>query len=218
MDEDQLVSSNSNTTEEVDDEDEKRSRPAPRVSNEDRIVYEVTAIKYTLPNNELFSQKDRDKNVNENHPDEFIFKYANKNSTLPPSVSTSTSVKKLIHLSTKKFYRRIPNIDKIIYLNSSSGDIYLLEQPDREQIMNIRFNVYVKDGGDSSSVDNLNNSVPVVVEIIDINDSRPQCSSQKTLMQVRNAYKREKSSPPPPPMVVSNKPLDIYSLKVCFLR
>jgi hypothetical protein len=203
---------------------EETARPSQSAtnSNDDRVVYEVTAIKYTLPNNEHVNSETSANTYAKDQ--EFIFKYNSlgevSNSTLLPlSVSTSTSVKKLIRLTTKKFYRRIPNIEKLIFLNATTGDIYLLEQPDREQILNIRFHVYVRDMAGQVNPKTLNNSVPVQIEIIDINDSRPQCISQRGAIQMRHAAsanKRDKSgdSQAYNHMVVSSKPIDIYSLQV----
>lgn len=213
-------------------------------SSNDQAVYEVTAIKYTLPDNEQTNKSSSSQTGGENKQDEFIFKYNNilgggnnKNSSLPPSISTSTSVKKLIRLTTKKFFRRITNLDRLVHLNSTTGDIYLLDQLDREQIVSLRFNVYVKDNPKSTRhhhhqnsgatvVKPLNNSVPVLVEIIDVNDSRPQCMSQRASILARaSSSKRDKStggaatssrisSSDKSSSVAFDKPIDVLSLQV----
>ncbi len=78
-------------------------------------------------------------------------------------------------------HRHIKNIEEIVFVNSSNGKIYLLKGIDREQITAIRFNLYVTDRRNLKLTgwpnEPLINQVPVVIEFIDINDSKPVCSN-----------------------------------------
>jgi hypothetical protein len=209
------------------------SSPPQSELDPDRIVYEVTAIKYTLPGNSNSNIDNHTANepstFNNNNTisqeDEFVFKYTNKRvnaslsttTSLLSAASTSTSVKRLIGVSSKRFYRRIGHhLHKTVFLNASTGDLFLLEQPDRERTLSMRFRVYVRDAG------GLNNSVPVHVEVVDINDSRPQCVSQRGGSLLSNVNKRnnnnnneeDSESSDKASQAASSKPLDIYALQV----
>lgn len=97
---------------------------------------------------------------------------------------------------TPRFFKLIHNINNVVHINETNGDIYLLQQFDRELITHIYFTVFVSDrlgskklGGESA----LSNSVPVVIEFIDINDSKPQCNNVELKHEHDNSYRREKS-------------------------
>lgn len=90
----------------------------------------------------------------------------------------------------------IEDISNYVYVNSSTGALYLLANFDREKVLSMRFTVFVRDRRRSSFVDTaaaaavvpntLTNQVQVTVEFIDINDSKPTCISHMTPSSNRN--------------------------------
>lgn len=89
-------------------------------------------------------------------------------------------------------YQSVKNMNEIIYVNATSGKIYLLKGIDREQITHLRFNLYVSDRRGSKQTgwpnEPLTNMVPVSIEFIDINDSKPQCSNLDLLPSMEQNY------------------------------
>ncbi|CAF0897028.1 unnamed protein product [Brachionus calyciflorus] len=104
----------------------------------------------------------------------------------------------IIDLSKKKVLKQIEDLDEIIHVDPTTGSIYLMDELiDREQILNIKFKIYAKNKRDTPWP-SLNSSVPIVIEIDDINDSKPTC------IGLTNNYDDTLSN---------NKTIDSFSLK-----
>ena len=112
--------------------------------------------------------------------------------------------KKSINQTNPKYrsLKMIENIYDFIHVNSSNGNIYLLKKIDREEITKIKFHLYVSDceGNAVDHSSNGNYSVPVVIEIVDINDSKPQCKGSPYLISTNENLSK------------FSKPLEIYSV------
>lgn len=84
----------------------------------------------------------------------------------------------------RRLFKLIDNLDKYVYVNPETGSIYLINRIDREQILSIRFYLFVSDRMGEIAYDTenvaLKNSVPVVIEIEDVNDSQPVCFPQSS--------------------------------------
>ena len=78
---------------------------------------------------------------------------------------------------SRRLFRLIDDLDKYVHVNPQTGTIYLVNRIDREQILAIRFYLFVSDNKGVSTT-SLTNSVPITIEIEDVNDSQPVCSSQ----------------------------------------
>jgi hypothetical protein len=104
--------------------------------------------------------------------------------------------------STNPKYRSLKVIESIndfIHVNSSNGNVYLLKKIDREEIIKIKFHIFVSDC-DGNAFNDVNFSVPVVIEIVDINDSKPQCKGSPYLISTNENLNK------------FSKPLEIYSV------
>lgn len=91
--------------------------------------------------------------------------------------------KKLIN---KKVFKPVDNLNEILYVDSYTGDIYLLNSfIDKEKILNIKFKIYAKDRqhlGDTS----LQSWTNVTIEIDDINDCKPICYTKQNFLNEKN--------------------------------
>lgn len=154
------------------------------------ISYQVTTIKHSPPATQHFSNKSTD---------EFVFSINNDLTSIPKQETIADK-------KNKKIFWPVENLEEWIFVNSSTGAVYLLQKLDREQIKNIKFFVYVKDRKDNSKP-SLNNSVQITIEIIDINDSKPVCSS----LSLENESGVKKSE-------FLNRPLDSLALKFNLTR
>jgi hypothetical protein len=98
----------------------------------------------------------------------------------------------LIFEGIRKF-KLIKNIEDFIFVNATTGRLYLLKGIDREQITHIRFNLHVIDRRNLKFTnwpnEPLFNVVPVVIEMIDINDQKPICSNLDMFTAVTSLYK-----------------------------
>jgi hypothetical protein len=90
-------------------------------------------------------------------------------------------------------FKLIKNIEDFIFVNATTGRLYLLKGIDREQITHIRFNLHVIDRRNLKFTnwpnEPLSNVVPVVIELIDINDQKPICSNLDLFTAVTSLYK-----------------------------
>lgn len=106
---------------------------------------------------------------------EYIFGYSNSGQQQQQQQQVKHSSNES---GKKKVLKLVNNLNDFIFVNATTGDIYLLKNMDREKILNLKFTVHVRDQPtESSADDHLTNSVEVNLEIIDINDSAPLCSS-----------------------------------------
>lgn len=81
-------------------------------------------------------------------------------------------------------------MSEYIYVNWTNGAIYLLKNIDREKILNIKFSLFVRDRKDENDKNTLINQVDVTIEFIDINDSKPVCTSVYLATAVQNDERR----------------------------
>ena len=112
-----------------------------------------------------------------------------------PLSKVNIELRSSITSKTPRFFKSIHNLNNVIHINETNGEIFLLQQFDRELITHIYFTVFVIDrlgndklGGEPA----LSNSVPVVIEFIDINDSKPKCNNVELKYDHDNSYRREK--------------------------
>ena len=94
-----------------------------------------------------------------------------------------------------RLFKIIDNIEEIVYIDAATGSVYLLKEFDRELITHIRFRVFVSDrfgeeSGEGGEIA-LRDSVPVTIEFIDINDSRPECTNLDARNKHENTFRKK---------------------------
>jgi len=74
-------------------------------------------------------------------------------------------------------FRAVEDAASVAFVNASSGQVYLVRQLDREQVTHVHLRVVASDRGGAQEGGEaaLSSSVAVVVELIDLNDSAPEC-------------------------------------------
>ena len=95
-----------------------------------------------------------------------------------------------------RLFKIIDNIEEIVHIDAVTGSVYLLKEFDREQITHIRFRVFVSDRYGEESAGGggevaLRDSVPVTIEFIDINDSRPECTNVDVRNKHENTFRKK---------------------------
>jgi hypothetical protein len=128
----------------------------------------------------------------------------NVNSSLISPIENKPKFYSKSNKQNKRLFKLIDDLDKYVYVNPERPSIYLVNRIDREQILSIRFYLFVIDrmGETSQDTENvpLRNSVPITIEIEDVNDSQPICFSQSiTNLNKFNAFVQA---------------LDVYSIQI----
>ena len=158
-------------------------------SSEQDIIYKVTAIRHA-------PSMDFKMNLS-NDSFEYSFDLLPKNNTNENLLETKSEPSYFSQTrQNKKRFKKIESLSEYIYVNSSTGSVYLINRIDREQIVSIRFYIFVSDRktdslllGSDPSLAVFKSFVPVTIEIEDINDSKPVCQSSEYYLNQMNQIK-----------------------------